>query len=234
LREGNGFSLSWIRADGSNQPQSVYALQNQPNGLLYAGSFSPDGHRLAVVQTKPGTGVGEIVIVTLALADADRPTAGAPEPFLSDPGGQGEPAFSPDGRWIAYTAFEGAGGQVFVRPYPAAPTGGRWQISTLGGRFPVWAPNGRELYYHGPDGRMMAVAIQATGSAFTADKPRLWGPAIFSRTGAFSSFDIARDGQRFLGFASTNIAPEDKSGVKVAVLLNFFDELKRRVAVGGR
>jgi serine/threonine-protein kinase len=233
-REGNGFALSWIRADGSNQAQKIFTLQNMPNGILYAGSFSPDGRRLAVVQPKPGTGNAEIVIVPLAPADADRLTAGAPEPFLSDPGGQGEPAFSPDGRWIAYTAFETSGGQVFVRPYPAAAAGGRWQISTLGGRFPVWAPNGSELYYHGPDSRMMAVAVQAKGTSFTADKPRPWGTTIFSRTGAFSSFDIARDGQRFLGFASTNVAQEDKSGVRVAVLLNFFDELKRRVPVGGR
>jgi serine/threonine-protein kinase len=235
-RDGADLAVSWIRADGSNQPQKVYAVRNAPTALLDPRSFSPDGRRLAITQTKPGSAVGEIVILPLSGTDPDRPTAGPPEPFLSEPGGQGEPAFSPDGRWIAYTSWESAGtaSQVFVRPYRAGAAGGRWQISTLGGRFPLWAPNGRELYYHGPDGRMMAVTFQAKGESFTADKPRQWGPTIFSRTGAFSSFDIARDGSRFLGFPSTNVAPDDKSGVKVAVLLNFFDELKRRVPVGGK
>ena len=80
----------------------------------------------------------------------------------------------------------------------------------------------------------MAVAIQTKGNSFTADKPRPWGPPIFSRTGALQQLRYRARWAALFGFASTNIAPEDKSGVKVAVLLNFFDELKRRVPVSGR
>ncbi len=54
-------------------------------------------------------------------------------------------AFSPDGRWIAYTSDETGTYEVFVRPYPGP--GGRWQISSGGGVYPIWSPDGRRLFY---------------------------------------------------------------------------------------
>jgi serine/threonine-protein kinase len=52
-------------------------------------------------------------------------------------------AFSPDGRWVAYTDMATA--QVYVRPYPG-PGGGR-PASVDGGQAPAWSADGRTLYF---------------------------------------------------------------------------------------
>ena len=56
------------------------------------------------------------------------------------------PALSPDGRWLAYASNESGRYEVYVRPFPDA-NAGRWQVSRNGGNEPVWAHNGRELFY---------------------------------------------------------------------------------------
>jgi hypothetical protein len=53
---------------------------------------------------------------------------------------------SPDGRWIAYQYLESDPSQIIVRPFPNVQEG-RWQVSTAGGRHPVWSRNGRELFF---------------------------------------------------------------------------------------
>ena len=83
----------------------------------------------------------------LDVSDPEHPKPGKPELFLGTPFNEQEPAFSPDGRWIAYTSNESGRNEVYVRPFPGgAPSGsGKWQISTGGGAHPIWSRNGREL-----------------------------------------------------------------------------------------
>ena len=79
--------------------------------------------------------------------------------------GFGNPELSPDGHWLAYQqGGSGAGPQVYVRPFPEVGEG-RWQVSVTGGVQPVWAKNGRELFYiqeseDGDSGRLVAVPIE--------------------------------------------------------------------------
>src|SRR5262245_24938420 len=46
------------------------------------------------------------------------------------------------------------GTEIYVRPFPDV-NGGRWLVSTGGGRMPLWSRNGRELFYMSPDGAMI-------------------------------------------------------------------------------
>jgi len=67
---------------------------------------------------------------------------------------------SPDGRWILYQSEEGSTvSEVHVRPYPETDAG-HWQISTGGGRMPLWSRSGREIFYiaRQPD-RLMVAAV---------------------------------------------------------------------------
>ena len=65
--------------------------------------------------------------------------------------------FSPDGRWVAYQSNQSKPVQIFIQAFPGP--GGPQQVTTAGGSQPRWGPDGKELFYVGLDGRLMAVPI---------------------------------------------------------------------------
>ena len=181
-------------------------------------SWSPDGQLLAFIEGSPTTGV-DIWVLRLS----DRKT----QPFLRTPFTEGGPRFSPDGRWLAYVSDESGRYEIYVQPYPGP--GGKWQISTEGGTEPVWNHNGRELFYRIGD-KMMAVDI-ATQPGFAAGKPRMLFEGPYLPTAAtIQNYDVSPDGQRFL-----MLKPSESAGAaptQINVVLNWFEELKRRVPPG--
>jgi serine/threonine-protein kinase len=218
-----GAGLFWIRSDGAGNPQRV--LESSNNTVL-PGSFSPDGRRLAYVESSPDTGV-DIWTLPLDLTDPDHPKPGKPEPFLRTPADESVPRFSPDGRWIAYRSNESGGTEIYVRPFPAG-NGGKWQISSGGGLYGLWAKNGHELFYETGDNRIMAADYTVDGGSFVPGKPRVWSDKQLFYTGT-SNLDITPDGKRFAVFTLPETAPGAKGSVHVTMLENFFDELKRRI-----
>jgi serine/threonine-protein kinase len=113
----------WTRADGSSQPQRIL----ETKVAVLPNSFSPDGRRLAFSDAQA------IWILPLDTADPDQPKPGKPELFVTETAVATSPAFSPDGQWLAY----GSGLHIYVQPYPARP--GKWQVSVVPGRFPIWS-----------------------------------------------------------------------------------------------
>ena len=223
------FSLQWIRADGG-EAQSL--LESKSRLMPY--SFSPDGKRLAFSEQNAETWM-DLWTLPLDTSDPEQPKPGKPELFLRTPFAEQEPAFSPDGRWIAYTSTESGRLEVYVRPFPAGgPAGsGRSMISTGGGRLPIWSRNGRELFYEGLDNRIMAVAYTAKGDSFAAGKPGPWSNTQFADIDAPWNLDLAPDGKRFVVavLPRADSAGEPKASVHVTFLLNFFDEVQRRIPV---
>ena len=105
------------------------------------------------------------------------------------------PDLSPDGHWLAYESNETGAYQVCVRPFPNVD-GGWWQISTQGGTSPLWAKNGREVFYLDGDGYLTTVPVQA-GPGFTRGNPaRLLQTRYYNTAGR--TYDASRDGQKFL------------------------------------
>jgi hypothetical protein len=90
---------------------------------------------------------------------------GAPAALVRGPAGEQSPALSPDGRWLAYSSPESQGRQVYVEPMPS--DGRRWRVSVTHGREPVWAPDGRTLYYHGHERMLVAIPVGGEGRAFS-------------------------------------------------------------------
>jgi serine/threonine-protein kinase len=171
----------------------------------------------------------------LDVSDPEHPKSGKPEIFLRSPANEQEPAFSPDGRWIAYTSNESGPFEVYVRPFPSGtPSGsGKWQISTGGGLHPIWSRDGRDLFYESPDNRIIVAAYAAKADSFFADKPRPWSNGqIFEPATGVWNLDVASDGGRFAVFPRPGATSEQKGSVHATVLLNFFDELRRCVPVG--
>ncbi len=212
-RAGGASALYWMPADGSGAPEELTkAATNQG-----ATSWLQDGTTLAFYDVG-----GSYDIFTVKPGQS-------PVRFSETSFQERGPAFSPDGRWLAYSSNETGPGEVYVTPYPGP--GGRITISTGGGRSPRWSSSGRELFYR--NGRQMMVVSVEPEPAFRAGIPRLLFEGDYvQELGDMGGhhYDVSRDGQRFLMVVP---APAEKLGEtarpRIVVVQNWTEELKRRV-----
>jgi len=127
---------------------------------------------------------------------------------------------------------ESGSSEIYVRSFP--DKGGKWQISNKGGTVPIWSPSGSELFYYSEDRRIMVVNCTAKGDSFLPDKPRIWSETQLADTGVQQNFDITPDGKRFVVLMPGEGLERQTSQSHVTFLLNFFDELRRRVPTGAK
>ena len=223
--KGGALNLWWIRADGAGNGERL----TKSKYFQIARSWRPDGKVLAFRQLNPDTNWD---ILTLPVDGGERSgwQPGKPQPFVTEREAQGEPTFSPDGRWLSYESSETGHFEVYVQPYPGP--GGKWQISTGGGLFPKWSRNGKELFYRTLDSKIMVVTYTASGDSFRADKPQLWSPSQFADLGTGTyTFDLHPDGKRFAVLKTPGI--EQAAAVNhVNFIFNFFDEIRSKVPPG--
>jgi serine/threonine-protein kinase len=129
---------------------------------------------------------------------------------------------------MAYQSNESGKFEVYVQAFPDGHS--KRQISAAGGTTPAWPHNGRDLFFR-TNGILMAAAYQVRGDSFVAEAPRIWFPkkiAIFPST---MSYNPAPDGKRLVALIPSD--PPDEPHYRVIFLLNFFDELQRRVQSTG-
>jgi hypothetical protein len=107
-----------------------------------------------------------------------------------------------------------------VRPFPGA--GEKYVISNTGGAEPVWAKNGRELFFRNGD-RFMVVDISTTPT-FTASRPRLMFTVRSQNSVRRTEYDVSPDGRTFV---MTDAGEDEGTAEQVMLLQNWFDELKR-------
>jgi dipeptidyl aminopeptidase/acylaminoacyl peptidase len=131
------------------------------------------------------------------------------------------PAFSPDGKWIAYTARKiGGESNIYVKVWPKA--GAPIRVSPDGGRNSLWDPSGRKLYYFRQK-EMWEVSFNPHDG-----RP---GPARRLFAGRYQTGELwhrnmvlSPDGKRFLLLKEVDDPPEWK---KIHVVRNWFSELRR-------
>jgi serine/threonine-protein kinase len=143
-----------------------------------------------------------------------------PRPFAPSRFNETAPAFSPDGRWLAYVSDESGRLEVYVRPFPGP--GEKYLISVGGGSEPVWDRRGRELYFRNGD-QMLVVAVN-TQPTFSAGRPRLMFTGPFVRSADRINYDVSPDGE---SFAMLDSGQGSGAATQVNVLLNWYEELKR-------
>jgi serine/threonine-protein kinase len=177
------------------------------------GSWSGDGQWLAYIESDPVTGSD---IWALPSGGDRKPRAVVRTPFF-----EAYPRLSPDGRWLAYTSNESGRVEVLVQPFPGP--GGRTQISTSGGTEPVWAHDGRELFYLKGDA-MMAVEIRTSPTLTVSASRMLFEGRYVLSPNTVASYDVSADGQRFLRVQPMHPDPPTD---QIQVGLNWFEELKR-------
>jgi Tol biopolymer transport system component/predicted Ser/Thr protein kinase len=220
-------SIFWQLADGSGGMERL----NSSEYIQTPHSWSADGRLLAFIEVNPSTGVD---IWVLRMGDPSPSSGQVPstgsgqvrkaQPFLRTPFSEGAARFSPDGRWLAYISDESGQYEIYVQSYPGP--GGKWQISTEGGTEPVWNPNGRELFYRSGN-NMMAVDV-VTQPGFAAGKPHMLFEGQYQPTTTTPpNYDVSADGQRFLMLKPVEQA--QTALTQINVVLNWFEELKRRV-----
>jgi serine/threonine-protein kinase len=224
---GDGMALWWIRADGSGQPLRLLDKLQIPRPYSFSPALGKDG-RLVFIQGSAGS--PGIYTLHLDLSDPERPKAGKAEPFLADPKiVQVDPALSPDGKFLAYASSESGRNEVFVRSFPGP--GGKWKISTDGGKFPAWSRATHEILFLDFDDHIVAVNYTLQGDTFSPGIPHVWSSTKVRRTGVEQNFDVSPDGKRVVMFPRPT-AEQSQGSLHVTFLLNFFDEVRRRVPTG--
>jgi serine/threonine-protein kinase len=230
--QGSGapLNLYWQRVDGAG---SVERLTDSQRNQL-AGSFHPSGKWLAYFE-QVTSGNNDLLILPFEGDEKSGWRPGKPYTFLSTHFSESEPSFSRDGQWLAYHSDESGREEVYVRPFPGP--GGKWQVSTDGtaavSATPTWSRTRNELFYPGPDQRLMVVAYTITDGSFRADKPRPVSDVRFAerrRHGFTRSYDVHPDADRFALAMDTD---SDFKRNHVALILNFFEDLRQRTAAQG-
>jgi serine/threonine protein kinase len=147
---------------------------------------------------------------------------GQPFPLFSSKFTEAQGQVSPDGRWIAYASDESGRFEIYVTQFPQKR--GRWQVSTDGGSQPWWRGDGKELFYLGPEQRLMNVSVRA-GEAFEASVPTALFTASFPAVvpAFWGNYCVTDDGQRFL---VSELLPEATT-TPINVVLNWTVALKK-------
>jgi eukaryotic-like serine/threonine-protein kinase len=199
------------RADGTGTPRLLY---RGPMGFGQATS-SRDGRWLLLRRVLSEEGNGDIY----ALRTGDSTLT----PLLTSPARETSPALSPDGKWLAYASSESGKSEVYVRPFPQVSSA-KWQVSLSGGSTPLWAHNGRELFYLDDTRELVAVSVQ-TGATFAVTGQKVLFPAAeYSFAGSYPTYDVAPDDSRFVMIRT--VAPSAET--ELVLVQHWAEELKNR------
>jgi len=158
---------------------------------------------------------------------SERQKVNTPTPLIRTTFSERNAEISPGGQWLAYESDESSRLEIYVRPFPDV-NGGRWQVSTGGGRMPLWSRDGKELFYVSPDNAMMVSRVEASRTWVAAAPVRLFRGQYHFASGANTrTYDIAPDGKRFLMIKDVETVNDVQESI--VVVEHFDEELKRLV-----
>ncbi len=175
--------------------------------IIVPTSMTPDGSAVACQIRSSKTGWDIVVLPRTAEAK--------PVPFRATPFNEGNPEFSPDGKFLAYASNESGRNEVYVQSYPGP--GRTWQVSTAGGTDVHWRKDGKELYYRGLDQKLMAVEVRG-GDPFQVGIPQVLFLGHTAAGAASTKYVPDRTGQKFLFVAPLG----RESMTPTTVVLNWF------------
>jgi eukaryotic-like serine/threonine-protein kinase len=219
----DGSQLVWA----SNRSGVYKIFRKASNGagedaVLHAGAmfefpsdWSRDGRFILFRAIDPKT---HYDTKTLEVGDPAKADA---SPLLGSEANEGAAVFSPNGRWLAYASDETSRYEVYVQRFPGG--GGKRQISTGGAIAPTWRADGRELFFHALDGKLMTVSVSESESFSTSAPASLFE---FRAGGNLMTpyYSATLDGQRFLLSAIVEV----DGSAPLAVIINWTDLLRSR------
>ncbi len=123
--------------------------------------------------------------------------------------------FSPEGHWVAYETNASGPFEIVVQAFPEPA--GKSPVSTGGGVQPRWSPDGKEIYFIAPDGKMMAAPVKPQkGATFEAGTPvALFPTRIGNFTNLKPQYALSRDGRFLIN------QPLKDSNTPITLILNW-------------
>lgn len=222
---GSPGNLYRKEASGAGTEKRVTESANQQ----FPADWSRDGRLVLYGESAPET---QRDLWVLPVTPEGKPESGAsanagPRPYLrtnfNEWGGRLSPDLRPGlgPRWVAYTSDESGRFEVYVQAFPEPRD--KFQISTGGGSFPEWSPDGRELYFVSAEGKLMAAELKVGVDSVVPSTPReLFAVAA---GGLYQPYAVAPDGKRFLVKAPVG------GSQPLEVVVNWTALLKKAVAV---
>jgi Tol biopolymer transport system component len=207
----------WLRSDGSGPGDDLYP-DDIPNGFL--ADLSHDGLHVLLSGQREGLSWG---LSTIDVA------ARRIRPVLDTRFDARAARLSPDGTLVAYVSNESGHDEVYVQPFPSFDR--RVQVSAGGGTEPVWSRDSRSVYFR-RGGALLGARVQA-GDRLAAERPI----PVFEGTYAaaapatgLASYDVSPEGR----FVMVEAGSPDSSEERIAVIVNFFSEIRRAEPGAGR
>jgi serine/threonine-protein kinase len=194
-------------------------LTSVPEGYVAPFSFTPAGDKLLYIAPSPRPRDATMDIRVLS-TDSSLDTDNQSWDYLATPFNDWSPAFSPDGKWVAYTSDRDGQYKVYIQRYPS--TEEKWPpISDGLGEEPIWSPVGDELFYRSGS-RIMSVKFNSVEELKHAQPQVAMETRFVNVTGL--SYDVSSDGKRFL-----ILKPEfdDTAISDILIVRNWTTELTR-------
>jgi Tol biopolymer transport system component len=216
VRDSANTSAVYARpADGSGPDRPLARLDR----MVQEVAWSADARWLVLRTDNALAGAGDLVGVR---TDDDSTAV----PLVASEFTELHPALSADGRWLAYTSNESGVNEVYVRPFPGTQAV-RWQISNGGGAHPVWSPSGREPFYVGAVGRLIAAQVQPGPTFTVSGLTPLFDASGFVLDAAHQSFDVAPGGRPFVFLSPRRLA--QGRAPQIVWVDNWFADLEARL-----
>lgn len=154
-------------------------------------SFSPDGRYLIFERQSAQPGAHREIWAMSLFGDRKA------SPLVQSPQSDaGQPALSPDGKWLAYSSQESGRREIYATPFGQAA--GKVRVSTDGGTLPRWRQDGKELFYLSPDKKITSAEISAADSSLVVGKVAPLFQVNVAPTFNGWPYDVSADGKRFV------------------------------------
>jgi len=176
--------------DVGSKSENLLAIDEE--GGQWPVSWSPDGKNVLVVTNTVETG-NDIWVLPLGKNSK-------PYPFLASDAQENWAAFSPNGKWVAFSFKEtGEDTQLYVTTFPKA--GRRYLVSARGGFQARWRRDGKELFFLATNGTLttslMVADVDGDAKDFEVkDVKKLFDTAV--PYPPYHAYDVSADGQRIL------------------------------------
>jgi serine/threonine-protein kinase len=199
-------------ADGGGNEELIWSLDLH----AHVRDWTPDGKSLIFETASPQTNND---IWRLDLEGTPKVT-----PVVQTPFNEHNSRISPDGHWLAYSSNESGRDEIYIQQYPQG--GSRLTVTMSGGDQPVWARDGRTLFFRSNSAMYAIDFVAGPQPSFTNARSLFPDRFDSPQAGNHTGYDAFPDGRLLMLQSSTDQSSE---GTKIVMVFNWLEELKQQL-----